>query len=214
MSTQPINNPSIENHTKPVILSKMQWLGRQISTFGKTLYSQLTKITHLFYQTIKTHPKKTLAILTAAAVTPLVYYKGKALVTFLKSLNKEPKEKVFQRTIDTLSKQFSDESKKLEQQFTVLEKSVQAVFTAQKAIDDSITNAQFQIATQYHQIQEDLKKLIESTPQENALPEEKIALLETNIQNLLALKQKTEQLIIETSNQNTRLAPFLNPFES
>ena len=213
MSTQPINSPPIENHTKPVILSKMQWLGRQISTFGKTLYSQLTKITYLFYQAIKTHPKKTLAIFAGATTTLLIYYKGKTLVTFLKSLNKESKEKTLQRTINTLSEKFSKESKKLEQQFLVLEKSVQDIPTAQKIINDSISNKQFQITTQCKEIRESFKKLIEHKSYPSILPEEKITVLETKIKNLPVLNQRIAQLITETNNYKTHLSHVSNPFE-
>jgi hypothetical protein len=214
MSTQPINNPPIEAHAKPVVLSKVQWLGRQISTFGKTLYSQLTKITHLFYQTVKTHPKKTLAILTGTTITVLIYYKGKTLVTYLKSLKKESKEKALQRTIHTLSKRFCDESKKLGEHFLILEKNTQDISTAQKTINDSISIEQHQIITQYGEIQEDFKKLTESKLHENASPEEKIALLETNINNLPALNQRITGLITRTNNYKTHLSHCSNPFGS
>lgn len=214
MLTQPVNNPPIEIHTKPVILSKIQWLGRQISTLGKTLYSQLTKITYLFYQIIKTHPKKTLAIFAGTTTTLLIYYKGKMLVTFLKSLNKESKEKTLQRTMNTLSKQFSKESKKLERQLFVLEKSVQDIPTAQKTINDSINDKQLQIITQYKEIKEGFKKLLECKSPVNALPEEKIALLETNIKKLPALNQRIAQLITEINHYKTHLSHVSNPFES
>ncbi|QZA59135.1 hypothetical protein [Candidatus Rhabdochlamydia porcellionis] len=213
MSIQPVNNPPIKIYTKPIILSKIQWLGRQISTFRKTLYSQLTKITYLFYQTIKTHPKKTLAIFAGITVTLFTYYKGKMLVTFLKSLNKESKEKTLQRTIKTLSEQFSKESKKLEQQLLVLEKSVQDIHIAQKIINDSINNKQLQIITQYKEIKEDFKKLIECKSHVSALPEEKITLLKTNIKSLPALNQRIAQLITETNKYKTHLSHVSNPFE-
>ncbi|MEK7340574.1 MAG: hypothetical protein AABZ92_07700 [Verrucomicrobiota bacterium] len=215
MSIQPINNPPIEAHTKTAaILSKIQWLGRQVSIFGKTLYSQLTKITHLFYQTIKTHPKKTLSILAGTTITLLVYYKGKTLATYLKSLKKESKEKILQRTINALSTQFSDESKKLEQQFLVIGKNIQDISTVQKAITDSINNEQLQIATEYDQIQKDLKKLTESKPHGNALLEEKITLLETNIKSLPALSRRITELITRTNDYKTHLSPSSNPFGS
>ncbi len=214
MSTQPINNPPIEAHAKPVVLSKVQWLGRQISTFGKTLYSQLTRITHLFYQTVKTHPKKTLAILTGTTITVLIYYKGKTLATFLKSLKKESKEKALQKTINALSKQFSDESKGLEKKFDDIGKNIQDISTVQKVINDSINNEQLQITKQYDKIREDLEKLNKSKPHENALPQEKITLIKTNIKSLPALSQRTTELITRTNEYKKRLSPFSNPFGS
>ncbi|PWU16646.1 MAG: hypothetical protein C5B45_00065 [Chlamydiae bacterium] len=179
MTIQPINNP-IEAHTKPA-LSKIQWLGKQVPTLGKTLYSQLTKITHFFYQIIKTHPKKTLSILVGATITLLVYYKGKTLATYLKSLKKESKEKILQRKINALSTQFADESKKLEQrfltkQFLIIGKTIQNISTVQEIINDSIHNEQLQIVTEHDQIQKDLKKLTELKPHGNALPKEKTIL--------------------------------------
>lgn len=214
MSTQPINHPPIEAHTKPINPSKVEWLGRQISTFGKRLYSQLTKITHLFYQTVKTHPKKTLAILAGATATLLIYYKGKALRTFLKSFNKDSKEKALQQTISTLSKQFSEESKKLEQQFLIVEKNIQDLSAVQGTINTSMKNKQLQITTQYGEIQEDFKKLIESKSHASAPSEEKITLLKTNINGLPDLSQRITNLITETNNQKTHLSHFSNPFES
>ena len=213
MSTQPINNPPIEVHVKPAIPSKIQWLGRQISTFGKTLYSQLTKITHLFYQTIRTHPKKTLAILTGTTITVLIYYKGKTLVTFLKSFNKESKEKkTLQQKISAFSKQFSEESKKLEQQFSIIENNIKDISTFQNTIHESINNEQLRITNQHALIQNDLKKLTESKPLPNALPEETIAVLETNIKSFPDLNQKITKLITETNSYKTHLAQFSNPF--
>jgi len=214
MSTQPINHPPIEAYPKPIILSKVQWLGRKISTFGKRLYSQLTKITYLFYQTIKTHPKKTLAILAGATATPLIYYKRKTLRTFLKSFNKDSKEKTLQQTICTLSKQFSKESKKLEKQLLIIKKNIQNMSTAQIAINTSMNSEQLQLTTQYEEIREDFKKLIESKYPQSALPEEKITLLETNIKSFPALNQRITQLITETNNQITHLSCFSNPFGS
>ena len=214
MTTQPINHPPTEAYPKPIILSKVQWLGRKISTFGKGLYSQLTKITHLFYQTIKIHPKKTLAMLAGVTATLWIYYKGKTLRTFLKSFNKDSKEKTLQQTICTLSKQFSEESKKLEQQLIIIEKNIQDISTAQRAINASMNSEQFQITTQYGEIREDFKKLIESKCPASALPEEKITLLETNIKSLPALNQRITQLITETNNQKTDLSRFSNPFGS
>ncbi|MDQ5956746.1 MAG: hypothetical protein ACH349_00925 [Candidatus Rhabdochlamydia sp.] len=212
MSIQPIANPSIEVHAKPVVLSKMQWLGRQISTFGKTLYPQLTKITHLFYQIIRTHPKKTLAILTGTTITVLIYYKGKALITFLKSFNKDCKEKTLQQKINTLSKQFSEESKKVKQQFSIIENNIKDISEVQTTILESINNEQLRITNQHALIQNDLKKLTESKPTQNALPKEKIAVFETNINSLPALNQKITKLITETNNYKTHLAQFSNPF--
>ena len=214
MSTQPINHPPIEAHTKPINLSKVQWLGRQISTLGKKLYSQLTKITHLFYQTVKTHPKKTLAILAGATVTLLIYYKGKALGTFLKSFNKDPKEKALQQTIRTLSKRFSEESEKLKQRFPIIEENIRGISTAQRTINTSMQDEQLQMTTQYKEIQEDFKKLTESKSPASALPEEEITLLETNIKSLPTLNQRITSLITETNNQKTHLSHFSNPFGS
>lgn len=214
MSVQAINHPSIEAHTKPINLSKVEWLGRQISIFGKRLYSQLTKITHLFYQTIKTHPKKTLVTLAGATATLLIYYKGKTLRTFLKSFNKDSKEKALQQKISTLSKQFSEESKKLEQQLPIIEKNIQNISETQRAINASMEKEQRQIRIQYTEIQENFKKLIESKSPASALPEEKITLLETNINSLPALKQRITQLITEIDNQKTHLSHYSNPFSS
>lgn len=214
MSTQPINHPFIEAHTKPINPSKIEWLGRQISTFGERAYSQFTKITHLFYQIIKTHPKKTLAVFTGVSVALLIYYRGKALGTFLKSFKKDSKEKALQQTINTLSNQFSEESKKIAQQFLIIEKNIQDLSTVQTTINASMQNEQLQITTQYREIQEDFKKLIESKLPTSALPEEKITLLETNIKSLPALNQRITQLITETINQKARLSHFSNSFGS
>ncbi|MCL6755811.1 MAG: hypothetical protein M3A24_01360 [Candidatus Rhabdochlamydia oedothoracis] len=194
MSTQPINHLPIETHIKPVTLSKLEWVDRQISTFGKRAYSQLIKITHLFYQTVKTHPKKTLAILAGTTATLVIYYKGKTLVTSLKSFNKKHKEKTFQQKINILSKNFFEE-------LTKIEKNIQDISRIQKTIHDFINAEQLQITNQHRFILNDLKKL----------PEEKIALLETNIKSLVAYKQKITKLITETNKYKTH---FVSIFQS
>lgn len=207
MSTQPINNPPLESNTKPFILPKVQWLGRQISTFGKAVYSQLAKITNLFYQTIQTQPKRTLALLTGITVIGLMYCKRKSLTSFFQSLKIEPQEKLRQQKMHDLSKQVSETLGKLQKQLVGLDKSMTAISISQKTIN----NKYAQIESKYDQINNTFKLLKESIS--NAVSfEEKIVLLETKIKRGSALETMIQSFIEETNIYKNNLAALHNPF--
>lgn len=206
MSIQPISNPSTKPVAKSFILSKTQWVGRQILVLGKTIYSQLAKITNLFYQTIKTHPKKTLAILTGSIITLLIYYKGKSISSFLKSGSQE---KIFQQQIHELSQQLSEHLEELQKQFTLLDGNIITISKSQKIIQDRCV----QIEDKYEQLKNDFDALIEPISQ-SASSKEKIASLETQIQNLQGFKPRLQELIEETDTYKNNLSHSQNPFNS
>ncbi|MGL5627030.1 MAG: hypothetical protein ACRDDW_05915 [Candidatus Rhabdochlamydia sp.] len=204
MSIQPISNPSTKPVTKSFILPKVQWVGRQILVLGKTAYSQLAKITNLFYQTIKTHPKKTLAILAGSIITLLIYYKRKSISSFLKSGSQE---KIFQQKIHELSQQVSEHLEELQKQFTLLDGNVITISKSQKTIQDRCV----QIEDKYEHLKNDFDSLIKPISQ-SASSKEKIVSLETQIQNLQGFKPRLQELIEETDTYKNNLSHSQNPF--
>ncbi|MGL4539926.1 MAG: hypothetical protein ACRCU0_02995 [Candidatus Rhabdochlamydia sp.] len=206
MSIQPISNPSTKPVTKSFILPKVQWVGRQILVLGKTVYSQLAKVTNLFYQTIKTHPKKTLAILTGSTITLLIYYKGKSVSSFLKS---GAQEKILQQQIHELSQQVSENLEELQKQFTLLDGNIKVISKSQKTIQNRCT----QIEEKYEQLKNDFGLSVEPIPQ-SASSKEKIASLEIHIQNLQGFKPRLQELIEETDTYKNNLSHSQNPFNS
>lgn len=202
MSIQPISNPSAKPSNESFILPKAKWVGKQISLLGKTIYSQLTKITNLFYQTIKAHSKKTLAILIGSAIILLIYYKEKS--SFLKL---ESQKKTLQQKINDLSKQASGNLEELQKQFTLLDRNIIAISSSQKIMQDKHA----QIEDKYEKLKNDFDSLLEPIPQ-SASSEEKIVYLETQIKNLQDFEPRIQEFIEETDIYKNNLSDSKNPF--
>lgn len=203
MSTQPISNPSLKPHAKPFILPKVQWIGRQILALGKTVYSQLAKITNLFYQTIKTYPKTTLVLLTGTIIL-LIYSKRKSLLPFLQLGSQE---KILEQKINDLSEQLSKDLEAQQKQFAILDGNITAISKMQKTIQDK----HFQITDKQGQLKKDFDALIEPMPK-SASSKEKIASLETQIKNLQDFEPRIQEFIEETAIYKNNLSDSQNPF--
>lgn len=208
MSVQSIINPTIQPSSNPCIRPKVEWLGRQISTMGKKLYSYLAKITVLFYQTIKTHPKKSLAILTATTVTLLVYYNRKPLVTFLKSLKPDPEKQRLQQKVEDLSKQLSEKSQTLQKLLPSIAADIATISTSQKALLEESC----QIKSKYAEIRDAFIKLDQDIPKDTPLKKH-VDILEKKEQTLKSLEINVQKLIKDAANCKNSLNSS-NPFAS
>ena len=208
MSVQSISNLAEEPSTQPFIRPKVEWIGRQMVMLGKKLYSQLTKITVLFYQIIKTHPKKSLGVLTASIVTLLIYYKRKPLIDFLKSLM-DPEKRHLQQKIEILSKQLSEKLQELQKLFPELESNIAMISTSQKNLFDKSS----QIKSKHAEIKDELAKLYQPIPKDTQLKEH-VEILEKKRQHLQVLETNIQNLLQDASDYKNTLLNLSNPFTS